>query len=671
MASSDSPSEGDHSSRSSQSPSEMARSNVVNLHGSRDGDAVDPAALNGASSDAVFQTSGEPSASLAYRHIMLAGLMALVINLVIAGLKLGVHRWVSPSAALFSEGLHSLGDALNSVILLVGIVRGNRVPDRRHPFGYGLEANLWALLASFLLFFSAGWAIWESVQHVLYPHPVENIDMALWVLAISMIFELYAIYTASRAILSELGVESTVWATIPNGFRYVSQAKVPTTRYVFFEDTLAFVGAFIATMALLATFWLQEWQVITPEQAHIPDAIGSLLVGILLCVLAFKLFNYNKGILMGSAASAKIEKAIRDTVLNLYGVSHIHELRTLDQGHSGLMIHMTVEVEPDLPVKDMDDLTERIKQRLSDRFDSVRSEQVFIEVQADESEEEWGDRLEILLQEGLNEGIFSPRHAALLRQAHEFSELLLRDVMTPRTDVDYVNIDTPLLEVAERMTKEGHTRWPVFRENVDDLMGIVHARDVFQHVFYKQSHVPLSEILHDIHSYPETKPVSDLLEDFKRERLQIAAVADEYGGFAGIVTIEDLMEEIIGDIWDENEEVETWLEQLEESQYRVNGRYNVEDLNEELGLNIPTDDFVTIGGFLFGQLGREPELNDVIAFEDIRFTIEEVDGPRIETVIMTLRVVEPEEDDTESQRDVSVPDEADEPISPEPNGEEV
>ncbi len=660
MVASDSPSEGDPSHPSSSSePPPTEPSNVVAFQ--QRNDAVDGVNVSDDLSAAAVANANTPTESAetsAFKHILIAGVMALVINLIIAALKLGVHKFYAPSSALFSEGLHSLGDALNSVILLMGIFRGNRQPDRRHPFGYGLEANLFALLASFLLFFSAGWAMWEAVQHLLHPHPIENIDMALYVLAISMIFELYAIWTAARAILSELGIESGVWATIPNGFRYYNKAKAPTTRYVFVEDTLAFIGAFIATIALLCSHWLVVWGAINANDAYIPDAVGSLLVGVLLFVLASKLFAHNKSILMGSSAPAKMEKAIRTAVLNLYGVSHIHHLSTLDQGHSGLIIHMTVEVEPDLPVKDMDDLTERIKQQLAKKFEAVRTEQVFIEVQADESEEKWDARFEHLLEDGLKREIFRPRHAALLRHAHEFSELSLRDVMIPRTDVDYVNINTPLLEVAELMTKEGHTRWPVFRENVDDLMGIVHARDVFQHVFYKQGHVQLSEILREIHSYPETKPVSDLLDDFKREKLQIAAVADEYGGFAGIVTIEDLMEEIIGDIWDENEEVETWLEALSEHQYRVNGRYNLEDLNDELYLNIPNDDFVTIGGFLFGQLGREPDAGDTVIFEDITFAIETVDGPRIETILMVLgQPVHSEDDPIES----STADDADAP----------
>jgi CBS domain containing-hemolysin-like protein len=304
------------------------------------------------------------------------------------------------------------------------------------------------------------------------------------------------------------------------------------------------------------------------------------------------------------------------------------------------MIHMTVEVDPDLPVRDMDDLTDRIKARLADRFRAVHAEQVFIEVQADESEDRWDKRFEGLLADGVRQGVISQRQEALLSRTRDFSDLRLEDVMVPRTDVDYVNVDATVREVADLMATKGHTRWPVFRENVDDLLGFIHARDVFKHLHYQQDHLSLEDLLREIRLYPETKRVGELLEDFKRSKLQIAAVADEYGGFAGIVTIEDLMEEIIGEIWDETEVEETLLERLLEGeegealQVRVSGKINIEELNETLEATFPTEEFVTMGGFVFGQLGREPEVDDAIHFEDWAIKVEAVDGPRIVTLLL-------------------------------------
>lgn len=620
-------------------------SNVIPLSASKDeesstntgdGDSLGPSGRSNSDHSSAAGSSAHDDTHGSGHHIMQAAAIALVVNLIISTLKLGVHFTISPSAALFSEGLHSLGDSINSVLLMIGIVRGNRLPDRSHPFGYGLETNFWALFASFLLFLSAGWAMYEGIFHLLEPSTVMgDPTWPIVILSASLIFEIYAIHVAASAILNEVGVKATLFNTIPKGFQHVGEAKVPTTRYVFFEDTLAFLGAFTALVAIISGELLVHWHILSSAQSHIPDAIGSIIIAIILLLLAARLFIDNRSILLGSAASAKMEAAIRKAVLQMHGVSQIHDLKTIDQGHAGLMIHMTVEVEPDTPVKDMDDLTERVKRRLARRFKQVRQEQVFIEVQADESHEEWSVQFNNLLSNGLQSGVLNHRHEALLRRAYEFTELQLLDVMVPRTDVDYVNINTPLAEVADLMMKKGHTRWPVFGENVDDLVGIVHARDVFQHLYYQQEHTALRDIVREMDIYPETKPVSDLLEEFKRRKLQMAAVADEYGGFSGIVTIEDLMEEIIGEIWDENEVEETLLEDLEPHTIRVSGKYNIDDLNESHNLNIPEDEFVSIGGFVFGQLGREPEINDAVQFEDLTLTVETVEGPRIQTLIIT------------------------------------
>src|SRR5207245_462345 len=130
---------------------------------------------------------------------------------------------------------------------------------------------------------------------------------------------------------------------------------------------------------------------------------------------------------------------------------------------------------------------------------------------------------------------------------------------------------------------------PVYDEEIDNMLGAIHAKDVFQFIRSGNYDVPLRTLVRDFEIYPENKPVSDLLEEFKRRKIQIAMVADEHGGFAGIVTIEDLLEEIVGEIWDEYDEDMAMLEQVEPNRLILSGRYEIDELNERYGLNIPEE----------------------------------------------------------------------------------
>jgi putative hemolysin len=179
-------------------------------------------------------------------------------------------------------------------------------------------------------------------------------------------------------------------------------------------------------------------------------------------------------------------------------------------------------------------------------------------------------------------------------------------------------------------------------------VGLVHARDVFDKICKNQMDAPLSSIVREIDIFPENKPISDLLEDFKRNKIRVAAVADEHGGFAGIVTVEDVIEEIIGELWDEHEEEEPMLTFLTPTRVLVNGKFEIEDINDQLDLNLPFDDFKTVGGYVFGALGREPEHGDEVNFEDLKFTVQEADGPRIVSVIIESPVPFELEEPTEA-----------------------
>jgi len=572
-----------------------------------------------------------------YQHAESSLWVAFLVNIAIGGIKL--LAWtVSKSPSVFSESLHSFGDGVNSIALIFGNKSSQRPPDRTHPFGYGLEANVWALLACVFLFITSGLAIWQGAQH-LQPQgsvevsTLEGFLFSVITLLVSIGLEVYAVKRASEAVLEEVQIESDNFAqTLMLAFKNIKHVVSPTTRFVFYEDNIALLGASLALVAVTTSHFAVQLKWLDASNAHWPDTITSILIGFMLLGMAFYLFRHNRGILTQTSASPKVEKRITDLVTSLYGVSEVLDLKTVDHGLAGLTVHLQVQVDPYIQVKDVDDLTERIKEKVQSRVSHVN--QVFVEVEADESEIEWGEKFKSLVDQGRLEGVLDARAEILLKNVYDFTEATVKDIMIPRIDVEYVEIETPLSEVADLIIETGHSRLPVFKENVDDLVGLVHSRDVFDKIRKNSMDTPLAEIVREIDIYPENKPISDLLEDFKRNKIRIAAVADEHGGFAGLVTVEDVIEEIIGEIWDEHEEEEAMLTVLEPNRVLVNGKCEIEDLNDQLDLNIPFDDFKTVGGFVFGALGREPEDGDEIDFEDLKFTVKEADGPRIVSVLL-------------------------------------
>jgi cation diffusion facilitator family transporter len=590
----------------------------------------------------------------AYRHAESSLWLAFLVNLIIGGLKF-VAWIVSGSPSVFSESLHSFGDAVNSIALILGNKFSRRPPDRSHPFGYGLEANVWALAACVFLVVTSAWAVSEGVRH-LTARPESFSEQAflfsITILLVSIILELIAVHRASVAVLEEVQVESRhFFHTFLQAYRHIRHVVSPTTRFVFYEDNIALLGALLALVAVTLSHVSVQFGLLSPATAHWPDAMASILIGLLLCGMAFYLFRHNRGILTQTSASPSVENRIIDLATNLSGVSEVLDLKTVDHGMAGLTVHLQVEVDPYTQVKDVDDLTERLKEKIQKRIRSVK--QVFVEVLADESEIEWGEKFDTLLKQGRAEGVLDAREEILLRNVYEVTERAVRDIMIPRIDVDSVELDTPLAEVADKFIETGHSRLPVFGENVDDLIGLVHGRDIFDHIRRGEPDRPLADFVREIEIFPENKPVTDLLEDFRRDKIRMAAVADEHGGFAGLVTVEDVMEEIIGELWNEHEEEEPLLTFLDARNVLVSGKCDIEDLNERLDIDLPYDDFKTVGGYVFGALGREPEPGDSVSFEDLTFTVKEADGPRIIAVLVESPV--PFERPASEERDESRP----------------
>ncbi|HYE95042.1 MAG TPA: hemolysin family protein [Rubricoccaceae bacterium] len=217
----------------------------------------------------------------------------------------------------------------------------------------------------------------------------------------------------------------------------------------------------------------------------------------------------------------------------------------------------------------------------------------------------------------------------MLTNVFELRTLRVKDSMVPRTDVQAVEEGASLEEVRRRFVETGHSRLPVYRGTLDQTVGVVLAHDLF--------HAPasLSEIIRPVVAVPDAKPARDLLFQFLREGTSFAVVIDEYGGTAGIVTVEDLLEELFGDIRDEHDPAAAPMRRLDERTFLVSGRVRLDELEEELGLTLPEGDYDTVAGYLLDRLGAIPEERQQCDLDGLRFTIFKASANRIEAVRIT------------------------------------
>src|SRR5207253_6614380 len=198
-------------------------------------------------------------------------------------------------------------------------------------------------------------------------------------------------------------------------------------------------------------------------------------------------------------------------------------------------------------------------------------------------------------------------------------------------------VDMPVEEALETVLDHPYTRYPVYRETLDDIVGVLHVRDLFSAIQNQEvASVRLADLLRAAYIVPETKDLASLLQEFRRTNNHFAVVVDEYGGMAGICTLEDLLEEIVGEIEDEFDVSEVQIEQLDDDTYRIDGMFPIDEFNERFGTSLPDDDFHTLAGFVFGQLGRAPQPGDDAEYDGMRFDVLEVDGNRIEKIVVNF-----------------------------------
>jgi len=229
-----------------------------------------------------------------------------------------------------------------------------------------------------------------------------------------------------------------------------------------------------------------------------------------------------------------------------------------------------------------------------------------------------------------------PAKQKMIKGVIELSEKNAREIMIPRVDVLALPDNIKLKEMIGRVHDSGFSRIPVYKESIDNIIGILYNKDLLKYVNEKPKKFQLEKILHKPFFVPETMPLDDLLLEFQKKRLHLAVVVDEYGGMSGVITLEDIIEEIVGDIEDEFDDDVPEMQKIRENIYKVDSRMTISDFNEETGLSLPTEDFDTIGGLVLDLFGKVPQKNEAIEHEGILFRVNSVKGTRIKLV--TIRI---------------------------------
>jgi putative hemolysin len=218
----------------------------------------------------------------------------------------------------------------------------------------------------------------------------------------------------------------------------------------------------------------------------------------------------------------------------------------------------------------------------------------------------------------------------MLYKVFKFAGKEVEEVMVPRPEILALPADLPPAEILAAVVDSPYTRYPVFREDVDHIVGILHVRDLFSSVHANGvAGVDVPSILRPVYVVPETKDLAALLADFRRTKQHMAVVVDEYGDTQGIVTLEDLLEEIVGEIEDEFDLPDTRVEHVDEHRIRIDGTFSIDDFNEEFGTALEREDFNTMAGLVFGELGRQPQVGDVVSAGQLGLTVLQTEGSRI------------------------------------------
>jgi len=254
--------------------------------------------------------------------------------------------------------------------------------------------------------------------------------------------------------------------------------------------------------------------------------------------------------------------------------------------------------------------------------------------------------LRMLAERSAEHGEIEPEEQEMLYKVFDFADKEVEDVMVPRSDVVAISIDLEPDEALRVAIESPYTRYPVYRGSLDEVVGILHVRDLFQALQRAgdMKRLKLEDLVRQAHIVPETKDVAALLQEFRRTKEHMAIVMNEHGTMEGIVTLEDLLEELVGEIEDEFDLPDESVERIDENVIRIDGTFPIDDFNEQFSTELPVEDYHTMAGFVFGLLGRAPEPGDEVQHDGTCFRVIETDGSRIERLQVEFVPAEPDAD---------------------------
>lgn len=250
---------------------------------------------------------------------------------------------------------------------------------------------------------------------------------------------------------------------------------------------------------------------------------------------------------------------------------------------------------------------------------------------------EIADEIRSATIEGEREGVLDEDDASMIASIIEFKDVEVSEIMTPRTDMVALQVEATLADAIRLVIDKGHSRVPVYEGSRDKIVGVVYAKDILKQLKIngetKLAEVTLKELMRGPFFVPETKPIHDLLKEFQKRRVHMAILLDEYGGTAGLVTIEDIVEEIVGEIEDEYDpNLRPQIQRAEDGTADVDAKLHIDEVNEELGLDLPDGDYDTLGGLVMSELGKVPSTGEELSVGEVRMTVLDADQRRITRV---------------------------------------